>query len=86
MGRRTTKPANRAKARPARNTRGWIIGGVIGIIVIVALLVWSQQGSVAQAPAAPGGTAGADVLARCGGPVCGNSTARVTVEIFSDFQ
>jgi len=69
-----------------RQQTRWLIGGVLIIIAVaaglIALSLATNRPSSAQASAAPMPSA----LDACGGPVCGQATAPVTIEVYADFQ
>ncbi|MCL4487702.1 MAG: hypothetical protein M1570_06175 [Chloroflexi bacterium] len=70
-------PNKRSKRRPL-STR-WLVVGAVAAVVLVGVLVGA---SLAATPPPSTPTA----LNACGTPVCGQSNAPVTIEIYSDFQ
>jgi hypothetical protein len=70
----------RRRGAQPRNMR-WIVAvGVAAILVVAGLIVGSLIFN------RPGAAASSSVLSQCGTPVCGQASAPVTIEIYSDFQ
>jgi hypothetical protein len=67
-----------------RKSTRWITAIVVAALAMAAVLVMTSLTSARSSAITV--TSPSSALSECGGPMCGQANAPVTIEIYSDFQ
>jgi protein-disulfide isomerase len=64
----------------------WVAGGFVAMVILAGVLIVTSATSATSPTPKAVATAATSAMGECGGPVCGQANAPVTIEIYSDFQ
>jgi protein-disulfide isomerase len=77
---------SKKRTKRRRVNSRWVVGGVLAVVVLTGILIATSVTFATSSTPRALTTTAPSAMSECGNPVCGQTNAPVTIEVYSDFQ